>query len=377
MGRWRCARAHARRAPSVLPSRTPARSRARPRPPRAHQITAIDAELSELHERGELDGYCLYLYALVLKQQLRRTPQVVELLCAALRKEPLLWAAWLELAASCPDRDEVARLALPEHWTGHFFYAHVCLELQQNSEAVTLYERLSVTFPRSTHVRAQLATAHYQLRNFDESQGGFEALLRADPYRLEGVDIYSNILYVKESKRALSCLAHNALALDRYRPETCCIVGNYYSLRAEHEKAVLYFQRALRLDRGYLSAWTLMGHEYVELKNTGAAIHAYRQAVEISARDYRAWYALGQTYEILQMPLYALYYYGKATALRPYDARMWSALAGCYRLLNRKAEVRRRRAARVCALCCVRGCARIVCTCVVNAVRCVFCSRIW
>ncbi|KAJ1638501.1 hypothetical protein T492DRAFT_943643 [Pavlovales sp. CCMP2436] len=301
------------------------------------QLKAVEAELRELHERDQLDGYALYLYAVVLKQ-LQRTPQVLELLCAALHKEPTLWAAWLEVAAACPDRDAVARLSLPDHWMAHFFYAHVCLELQQNTEAVTLYERLSVTFPQSTYVLAQLATAHYQLREFDEAQARFEELLKADPYRLDHVDTYSNILYVKESKRALSYVAHNAVAVDKYRPETCCIVGNYYSLRAEHEKAVLYFQRALKLDRNYLSAWTLMGHEYVELKNTGAAIHAYRQAVEISPRDYRAWYALGQTYEILQMPFYALFYYRKATALRPYDARMWSALAGCYRLLNRRAE---------------------------------------
>ena len=55
--------------------------------------------------------------------------------------------------------------------------------------------------------------------------------------------------------------------------------GNYYSLRGQHEKAVLYFQRALKLNPNYLSAWTLMGHEYMELKNTNAAIQAYRVAI--------------------------------------------------------------------------------------------------
>lgn len=303
------------------------------------QLKAIDAELRELHERSELDGYGLYLYGLVLKQ-LQRVPQSLHLLCAAVHAVPTLWVAWLDLAEACPDRDAVAKLALPDHWMAHFFYAHMCLELQQNGEAATLYDRLGEMFGSSTYVRAQLATAHYQMREFDEAQACFEELLKADPYRLDHVDTYSNILYVKESKRALSYVAHNAVMIDKYRPETCCIIGNYYSLKAEHEKAVLYFQRALRLDRNYLSAWTLMGHEHVELKNTGAAIHAYRQAVDINARDYRAWYALGQTYEILQMPFYALFYYRKATALRPYDARMWSALAGCYKLLNRKAEVR-------------------------------------
>ena len=50
------------------------------------------------------------------------------------------------------------------------------------------------------------------------------------------MDIYSNILYVKEAFAALSHLAHRASITDKYRPETACIIGNYYSLKGQHEK---------------------------------------------------------------------------------------------------------------------------------------------
>lgn len=66
------------------------------------------------------------------------------------------------------------------------------------------------------------------------------------------------------------------------------MTGNYYSLRRDHEKAIVYFRRALKLDRGYLSAWTLMGHEYIEIKNTNAAIASYRRAVGESLRFFLA-----------------------------------------------------------------------------------------
>jgi anaphase-promoting complex subunit 8 len=56
-------------------------------------------------------------------------------------------------------------------------------------------------------------------------------------------------------------------------------IGNYYSLKSEHEKAVTYFRKALKVNRNYLAAWTLLGHEYLELKNTHAAVEAYRRAV--------------------------------------------------------------------------------------------------
>ena len=50
------------------------------------------------------------------------------------------------------------------------------------------------------------------------------------------MDTHSNILYVQENFPALSHLAHRTAASDKYRPETCCIIGNYYSLKAQHEK---------------------------------------------------------------------------------------------------------------------------------------------
>lgn len=133
----------------------------------------------------------------------------------------------------------------------------------------------------------------------------------------------------------LAFLAQVATATDKFRPETCCVVGNYYSLKSEHEKAVIYFRRALTLDRNFLSAWTLMGHEYVEMKNTHAAIESYRRAVDVNRKDYRAWYGLGQTYEVLEMHLYALFYYQRAASLRPYDPKMWQAVGSCYDKVDR------------------------------------------
>lgn len=159
--------------------------------------------------------------------------------------------------------------------------------------------------------------------------------MHADPHRIDSLDHYSNILYVMAARPKLAFLAQVATATDKFRPETCCVVGNYYSLKSEHEKAVIYFRRALTLDRNFLSAWTLMGHEYVEMKNTHAAIESYRRAVDVNRKDYRAWYGLGQTYEVLEMHLYALFYYQRAASLRPYDPKMWQAVGSCYDKVDR------------------------------------------
>lgn len=119
----------------------------------------------------------------------------------------------------------------------------------------------------------------FLLSDVEQALTIFRELQEIDPYRLDTLDTYSNLLFVKDLKREMAFLAHKAVEINKYRPETCTVIGNYYSIRAEHNKAVVYFQRALKLDPNYLSAWTLMGHEFMELKNTNAAIQSYRKAV--------------------------------------------------------------------------------------------------
>jgi len=291
-------------------------------------LAPLRQELEGLRPAG-LDPHGLFLLGVVLAR-LERPGEARTALTESVTAWPWNWSAWKALSALIPDLATLQSLALGDHWMVQFFLADVYWELHASAESLAICDQLLTAFPGSAHVQAQMALAHYDERDFDRAQALFEGLRRADPQRLDHMDTYSNILFVKEAKGALAVLAHDAVQVDKYCPETCCIVGNYYSLKCDHEKAVVYFQRALRLNPAYLSAWTLMGHEFVELRNTSAAIRAYRKAVEINPRDYRAWYGLGQTYELLQMHTFALYYFGKATHVRPFDPRMWCAMGDAY-----------------------------------------------
>ena len=97
-----------------------------------------------------------------------------------------------------------------------------------------------------------MAIAYHNMRQVEEAVTYFKQLSEVDPYRLDNLDTYSNLLYVKEQWVELAHLAHKTNMIDKYRTETCCVIGNYYSLRSQHEKAVVYFQRALKLNPGYL-----------------------------------------------------------------------------------------------------------------------------
>ncbi|XP_075732642.1 uncharacterized protein LOC142775185 [Rhipicephalus microplus] len=305
----------------------------------SQELKDLQAELRAL--RPKLDGFCLYIYGVVLKRlQLRQ--QAIDVFVEAVQAEPLHWGAWLELSSMVADCDHLRSLVLPDHWMKQFFLGHTYLELQLCEEVLETYEQLQKgPFLESTYLMAQVAISYHNMRVVDKAIECFQKLRKVDLYRLDNMYIYSNLLYVKELRVELSHLAHSVCAIDKYRPETCCVIGNFYSLRSQHEKAVLYFGRALRLNPNYFAAWTLMGHEYMEMKNTNAAIQSYRQAIEVNRRDCRAWYALGQTYEILKMPNYCLYYYRQAQELRPNDSRMMVALGEAYEKLDKHHEAKK------------------------------------
>ena len=216
------------------------------------------------------------------------------------------------------------------------FHLHTSLELyQQNAGLAHSLESLLAIFPTSSFLLTCNALLAYHAKDLMAAEQHFSRLLSLHPQRLDSLDDYSNILYVLNMRPKLAFVAHLCSSVDKFRPESCVVIGNYYSLLSMHEKAVQCFRRALTLDRSCLSAWTLMGHEYVELKNTHAAIESYRRAVDVNRRDYRAWYGLGQTYEMLEMHTYSLWYYKKAAGLRPWDGKMWMAVGSCLQKMGR------------------------------------------
>ena len=56
----------------------------------------------------------------------------------------------------------------------------------------------------------------------------YDQLLIKDPFRIEGVDIYSAILYVLRKKTKLSKLARRFSGMSRDRPEVCCVMGECF-----------------------------------------------------------------------------------------------------------------------------------------------------
>ncbi|CAG8490346.1 10735_t:CDS:10 [Cetraspora pellucida] len=301
------------------------------------EIQNLWEEMETWRDEGEMDGFLVYLYGLILKQKNPQAKNIKDIFLDSVLKYHYNWSAWLELANCITNKDmmEDILVLLPDTFMSRFFKIYLSVELLESPKCFELIGEVRHKFPENKFLQTQTAITYYNNRDYLAAESVFEDIIKSDPYRLDDIDLYSNVLYVLDGKSAkLSFLAHMSCHTDKFRSETMCIVGNYYSSKGEHEKAISYFRRALQVDRNCLAAWTLMGHEYVELKNTHAAVVSYKRAVEINPKDYRAWCGLGQTYEMLKMPCYAIYYYQRSSALRPYDARMWLRLGALYEQLS-------------------------------------------
>lgn len=130
---------------------------------------------------------------------------------------------------------------------------HLCMgyifgELHLDEAALNLYEKLHHgIFEHSIYIKSQIAKIYYSLRGnhllfwvfslilviencgFDldgiQAASKFSEIHKEDPYCLDSMDVYSNVLYVQINQPELAQLAHQAFEVDKYRVETCCIVG--------------------------------------------------------------------------------------------------------------------------------------------------------
>ena len=119
-------------------------------------LKQLRQELEQLQLSHQLDGYCLYVYGVVLRK-LSLTDLAIPVLCDSIRAAPTHWGAWLELSCLVTSRDKLASLVLPDHWCRQIFLAHTYLELQQNDQAVKIYDGLSKAgLGESTYIMAQV-----------------------------------------------------------------------------------------------------------------------------------------------------------------------------------------------------------------------------
>jgi anaphase-promoting complex subunit 8 len=233
-------------------------------------LNELFIELDLLYKEEKMDGFLLYLFAIVVRDLVKQGQvqgqggphglsicnpsdsaasggvqgkneglSAYSLFIKSLKNYPWNWSCWLELSELCateklspPTWQQVDPMSLvssskpqiPSSSSSSYkemksngqegrvmylcFLAHYYLELQQGEKAMKILEGVLHVFPNSQLVTSQVALSYYCMRDYEKAQNVFEQARENDPHKIEHLDAYSNILYVREKRAELSFLAH-------------------------------------------------------------------------------------------------------------------------------------------------------------------------
>lgn len=121
--------------------------------------------LRSLHAKQQLDGYCLYLYGVVLRK-LDLGDLAAKVFVESIKLVPTLWCSYLELTSLLADPDEIFSIDVSSHWMKMFYYIQAYAEFHLNDKAIKLCEDLQESgFRDCSYLTAQLARVLHDKRS--------------------------------------------------------------------------------------------------------------------------------------------------------------------------------------------------------------------
>ncbi|GAU87739.1 hypothetical protein RvY_00544 [Ramazzottius varieornatus] len=284
-----------------------------------------------------LDSLMKYMYAVVLRQ-LDSFDMACDLLAEAITEQPFMWCFWFELSDCLRSTDQLTTLLtrLPLHWMRDFFLGRAYHLLNMPEEAYQTYKYLRKSLFSSTpYVLGEMAKVCYGRRETQEAFKLMEKIRASEPFRLDDMDFYSVVLYARGDKGRLGKLSRELHDIDPFTPETHIVIGNYYSLLEQSDRAIEHYSKALRANSENQTAWLNLGYEYMGLKNYTRATSSFQKVVELNPLDLRAWISLGKVAEAEHKRPEAALYFFKATQVSPADPRGWKALGNVCELMEK------------------------------------------
>ncbi|XP_052482694.1 cell division cycle protein 27 homolog B isoform X3 [Gossypium raimondii] len=210
--------------------------------------------------------------------------------------------------------------------------------LYRCQDALNTFLTLPLRHYNTSWVLSQVGKAHFELVDYLEADRVFSLSLRVSPYSLEGMDIYSTVLYHLKEDMKLSYLARELISTDRLAPQSWCAMGNCNSLQKDHETALKNFQRSVQLNTRFAYAHTLCGHEYVALEDFENGTKSYQDALQIDSRHYNAWYGLGMIFLRQEKFEFSEHHFRTAFHINPRSSVIMSYLGTALHALKRSED---------------------------------------
>ena len=171
------------------------------------QYAFLRKTAESIHSRFSNDSVINYLYAVILRERPEKGDSsfICELLIRAIKQASFNWSAWRELA-ECDDpiSDETENF-LKKQDLYPFYRIEKLRRLKKFKQVLS---EISKSALRDwSYLDAIEGTCYHELRIFPAAALAFERIRKRDPFHVEGMDEYSNCLFVLEREQDLAQLA--------------------------------------------------------------------------------------------------------------------------------------------------------------------------
>jgi anaphase-promoting complex subunit 8 len=108
------------------------------------------------------------------------------------------------------------------------FKGNIKLEFHDYQDSLKIFKNLLKLIPNNNYFKRKISIIYYNMIEYTKSMKYFENFKNNDPYSLEYMDTYSNLLYVLGEFKKLSLLAHESVLIDKYKPGLIFILLKNY-----------------------------------------------------------------------------------------------------------------------------------------------------
>lgn len=210
------------------------------------------------------------------------------------------------------------------------------LKLSNEPISTDVIDDLPEPIKESIPILKSQAYSSFKSAKYGTASKFFSSLYYIHPYTMDGIDIYSTVLWHLKDINTLNELVRRTQEIAPNRPETWIAAGNLLSLQRDCDNAIRMFMRAANIDKSCSYALALAGHEYLidELLTDGS--NMYRQSIDRNPMEWSAWYGLGSVHFKRDNFVAAEYYTKKAIELNPYSSVLYYALGMILRKAGRE-----------------------------------------
>eukprot|EP00903_Cladosiphon_okamuranus_P008735 g8367.t1 len=170
---------------------------------------------------------------------------------------------------------------LPLYVTGH---ADSCA--CRSKEALANFARLEHLYPNNLGALLQVAKAHMDLDQWDESLSAFKKARLVDDANVDLMDCYGVVMRQKTMPGGLNRLSNELLSTDPRRAEAWVVLALYSEVLGDKEKATTFVDKALELKPSYAMAFILKGSLVLAEGNLEEAPKLFLQANNIRKDIY-------------------------------------------------------------------------------------------